>query len=115
MTVFSFPFGASQPHHSGVRFGKCQARRKVKLAEPPASILFFRQSAPTWFRFSGSTPSSPCFENTSQNSRGEFHHGPCGHPLQRVTFVPAAGIAAKANEPCIGSSAASPGLLINNP
>src|ERR1700733_1152035 len=115
MMVCPSPLGKSHPHHSGVRFGKCQASKKVKVAEPPAGIDFCWHSAPTELRAAGSLSNSPSREKASQNNMGEFHQRPCGQPRQCVVLPPWLDTTASAKLPCIGSLAPRLGLVIRRP
>src|ERR1700721_2890078 len=102
MMVWPSPWGKSHPHHSGVRFGKCHASKKVKVAEPPAGIDFCWHSAPTESRAAGSLSNSPSREKASQNNMGEFHQRPRGQPRQCVVRALRLEIAARTKPPCIG-------------
>src|ERR1700733_10584301 len=115
MMVWPSPGGESHPHHSGVRLGKCQANRNVKLAEPPAGMDFCWHSAPTALCAAGSLSNSPSREKASQNNIGEFHQRPRGQPRQCVVRPSPSEIAATAKLPCIGSVALRLGLVINSP
>src|SRR6185312_17108913 len=99
MTVFSCPLGALQPHQSGVRFGKCQASRNVKSPAPPDGMVRDWQRTPTLLRSDGSSFICPVFEKASQNSSGEFHHEPFGHPRQYVRRTSAVAIALRTKLP----------------
>src|ERR1700728_2605490 len=115
MIVPLSPAGASHPHQPGVRLGKCHARRKVIVAEPPAGIVVCWHSAPTVPRASGSLSSAPSRENASQKSKGEFHQRPFGHPRQYVVRAPCEVSAASAKLPNRGSCAGMAVLLITSP
>src|SRR5882757_989296 len=115
MSVSPLPFGASQPHQSGVRLGKCHASRKVKVCDWRGAMVALCSTTPTALRASGSGPKSPFAENVSQKSIGEFHQRPCGQPRQYDTCMPGCTSATSASVPRIGSPAASEGLLIVNP
>src|ERR1700758_219133 len=115
MRVSPLPSGASQPHQFGVRLGKCQASRKVKVCDCRGAMVSLSSTTPTALRCPGSGPSSPFAENASQKSIGEFHHRPCGHPRQCDTRTPGAVSPASATVPRIGSFSDKDGLLIVNP
>src|ERR1700722_9740842 len=115
MMVAPPPSGKSQPHHSGVRLGKCQAKRKVISAELPAAIVLCWQTAPTALRVAGSSSSAPSCEKASQNNMGEFHQRPPGQPRQYVVWAPWLGITPSAKLHCIGSLAPRLGLVIISP
>src|ERR1700745_2054589 len=115
MRVSPLPFGASQPHHSGVRLGKCHASRKVRVCDCRGAIVALCSTTPTALRCSGSEHRSPFAEKASQKTIGEFHQRPWGHPRQCDTSTPGRARAASASVPCIGSLSANPGLLIGNP
>ena len=106
MRVPPLPFGASHPHQSGVRLGKCHASRKVNVCDWRGAIVARCSTTPTALRASGSGPNSPLAEKASQKSMGEFHQRPCGHPRQYDTSMPGCRSAASAMVPRIGSSSA---------
>src|ERR1035438_10875 len=115
MRVSSSPLGAVQPQRRGVRLGKCQARRKVKSACAPGAMVRLRQSAPTALRASGSGPSSPSAEKSSQKSMGEFHQRPCSQPRRYVMWALAGWRAVRAKLPLRGSAAGRSGLVMKRP
>src|SRR5271163_3354282 len=115
MMVWPSPAGKSHPHHSGVRFGKCQANRKVNSAEPPAEMDLCWHSAPTALCDAASFSKAPSCEKASQNNMGEFHQRPRGQPRQCVVCAPGLETTARAKLPCIGSPPVKLGLVIKRP
>ena len=104
------PFGASQPHHSGVRLGKCHASRKVKVCDWRGAIVALCSTTPTALRPPAPRPARRPAEKASQKSIGEFHQRPCGQPRQCCTCTPGCTSAARATVPRIGSLSGSAGL-----
>src|SRR5579884_90868 len=109
--MIAFPSASDalvQPHHAGVRLGKCHASRTVYSALAPGAISRARQIEPTQLRSAASGPSSPSLEKSSQNSNGLAHHLARGQPRRRVTLPLSGWTNASANEPAMGESAAAP-------
>ena len=114
------PFDSSQLHRSGVRLGKCQASKNRNQRLPPAGIVWRIETEATGVEGSTGVPRLPVFVNSSnQKCCGPMFHGPTSHPSRHFgsisTEAPAAGRAARTNDPCMGSSPARDGSVIKTP
>src|SRR5262249_4346015 len=105
----------AQPHHCGVRLGKCHARMNVYAVRAPGAISRRRDTEPTPLRCSASGPSCPSEEKSSQKSNGLAHHFARGHPRNRVTLPFPTSVTPRAKDPANGAVFATCVLVINSP